>query len=212
LNIWNIGQEIPLELRLVKDGLGLSGLAPTVELRRYPDYFYWDWNTAQFVDTGGIKELTLGEVVGDDGLYQEMFDHSTVNAEGLIKAIYRLVHPLYPVFASEFHNFRSDFDAYEPRRQVVYDYDNDKLIVNAWLENKGLLVPNPDQLIVTVLKSDGTVLAGPETLNTHVNGLFKAEFVGTGVAEHRSYIVQMAMQYQSRTFTANAGFVTVGAV
>ena len=95
-----IGSTVPLSLHLLYRGRPVTGESPTVELRRLSDGLYFDFSAAQapfWIDSGGMREGQLAEVVWLPGLYLRQWDHSFYDngTPGLYAAIYRNPDPRF---------------------------------------------------------------------------------------------------------------------
>lgn len=92
-----IGETVTLGLLLTKNGEGLTGLSPTVEIRRNVDGRYFDFaavSTPYWKTSGGQKEKILPERVWLSGYYTWVFDHATYdNIENEDTVIYRNLSP-----------------------------------------------------------------------------------------------------------------------
>jgi len=83
--IREIDQAHTMQLLMTKDGLGITGQTPTVEIRRLSDGLYLDHDavtTPYWVSSGGTKEKALTESTDTDGLYYIVFDPTAVNSSG----------------------------------------------------------------------------------------------------------------------------------
>ena len=106
------GDTVELGVHLTKDGSGVTGQTPTVELRRPRDgrYFNWAATVAPYwVTTGGLREFVLPEKSWLPGFYSRKWDQKLY--DGGVKedyvAIYRNTDPEYPV--EEMENLQFNF-------------------------------------------------------------------------------------------------------
>lgn len=80
-----IDQAHTLQLLITKDGLGIAGQTPTVEIWRLSDGLYLDHDavaTPYWLATGGTKTKVLTESTDTLGLYSIVFDPTAVNSSG----------------------------------------------------------------------------------------------------------------------------------
>lgn len=104
--IKTIGDKVTLSLLLTKKGAGVTGLSPTVEVRRNADDLYLDFSAVSppyWVSTGGQREKILTEQSWLGGYYTWLFDQSVYEAGGAIgeyTIIYRHDAP-FKLLASE---------------------------------------------------------------------------------------------------------------
>jgi len=72
-----LGEVVELELLYKRDGLGVTGLAPQVELRRTDDNYYFDFNDNTFKSSGWTtKSVSLSDI--GSGWYQRTWDSSAL--------------------------------------------------------------------------------------------------------------------------------------
>lgn len=76
-SIVRVGDTKLLWLLLVESGNGVGGQSPTLEIRRNRDWYYIDFDTNTFVDTGGRREEDMPEQVDTTGFYT--FDFTPEN-------------------------------------------------------------------------------------------------------------------------------------
>ena len=69
-----VGDTVNLYAFVYANGSGISGQAPTVEIRRLRDGRYWDWGAANWKTVGGTKEGTLAPKVYLAGYYFRQWD------------------------------------------------------------------------------------------------------------------------------------------
>jgi len=85
-NVWLKGDgSIPLTLEVQYSFIPVSGIQPTVEVLRYPDYAVADWSTSTFVPFGTASSgRGLMEEVpsGMEGLYKRDFNPGTFGEAG----------------------------------------------------------------------------------------------------------------------------------
>lgn len=68
----------PLDFLIRKEGVGITGLTPTVALRRVSDGFYLDWADSTFKGSGWTTKLgALSEIGG--GLYERIVNISALS-------------------------------------------------------------------------------------------------------------------------------------
>jgi len=73
----HLGKVHPVEVTVKNAGSPVSGLTPTLEIRRMSDEKYFDFGAVAapwFIDSGGTKQLTLSESTNVPGLYRYEFD------------------------------------------------------------------------------------------------------------------------------------------
>ena len=69
----------PLELMVTSEGSGISGLSPTLEIRKPSDGTYFDFSAVAapyWVSSGGAQTMVLPEVSYLPGMYRYEFDSS----------------------------------------------------------------------------------------------------------------------------------------
>ncbi len=89
-NTWSQGGVVPLTLQVQVNSIPVSGLMPTVEVVRHPDYFVADWKNNVFVAPVVVESgrALMSQVPSGDGsLYVREFDRSKF-AENDPRAIY----------------------------------------------------------------------------------------------------------------------------
>jgi hypothetical protein len=102
-----VGDTVPLGVQLVEDGTGVTGLSPTVELRRLSDEAYFDWTGLSWVTVGGTRETVLVEKTWLPGLYLLPWDQQTYDGgnEERYVAIYRNTVAPYEFNIVEIYHF-----------------------------------------------------------------------------------------------------------
>lgn len=89
-----VGDAATLSILMTKSGSGLTGLSPTIEIRRMSDGFYLDFNATvapYWKTSGGSKEKTLPERVWLPGYYTWVFDQS-IYEDGGVVAEYTVIY------------------------------------------------------------------------------------------------------------------------
>jgi hypothetical protein len=93
-----VGDKVTLGVLVVKNGVGMSGLIPTLELRRNSDGAYFNFAAVAapwWVTSGGQRELVLAESSWQDGYYTWEFDQSLYDPDAVREytAFYRSLAP-----------------------------------------------------------------------------------------------------------------------
>jgi len=205
---WPVGTTIPLELRIVKDGVGITGESPNVELRRFPDDFHWDFTGLVWVASGGTQFQNLSDVGG--GLYQFLFDQSDDGQERLFKAVYRNASVNFPGLVDELHDVREAAEIVS-KATASFDTVNDILTINAWIEDSDVVVQAPTSATLAVLDTDGNSLFTPLVTTVSNNGIFKVTQVSPGLSENKTFFIKVSIVYLGRTFESLRSFVTIAA-
>lgn len=103
-----VGEKVVLSAVLTKDGLGISGLSPTLEIRRNSDGLYFDFSamaSPYWRSTGGLKTKALPESTWQVGYYSWTFDQGIYDVgPAEYTAIYRN-DPPYPLLQVEIMSF-----------------------------------------------------------------------------------------------------------
>lgn len=102
----HVGEDHIVQLLVTKDGVGISGLSPTIEIRRLSDGKYLNHNTsvAPFWTTvGGSKTLPMTEVSWAAGLYKYKFRPTLVDSAKVDDFDFIVIneHPEYAVYKVE---------------------------------------------------------------------------------------------------------------
>jgi len=107
----NVNESVTLAVLVTKAGSGITGLTPTLELRRNSDGLYFDFGatTAPYwVASGGQQTMVLPESAWQDGYYGWVFDHEEYDQGNLDEytAIYRNVggYPFVEIEVVSFAN------------------------------------------------------------------------------------------------------------
>jgi hypothetical protein len=107
-----VGDSVVLGVVLTKNGAPLTGLLPTLELRRGSDDKYFDFSASMapyWLSTGGSQTIVIPEVSWLPGYYRWTFDQGMYDAgPNEYTAIYRNVSP-YSMMDIEIVNFANEF-------------------------------------------------------------------------------------------------------
>lgn len=99
-----VGDKVVLGLLMTKDGAALTGLSPTLEIRRTSDDYYLDFGAVVppfWVASGGTSEKVLAETTWLPGYYTWTFDQEFYeNVKNDYTVIYRNSSP-YPLIEIE---------------------------------------------------------------------------------------------------------------
>ncbi len=81
--IWQ-KEDIPVALMLEVqfNNVPVSGISPTVEIYKYQNHKYIDFNTNTFVSAGGNKFGSMSGVPSNAGLYERIFNPNNFGASG----------------------------------------------------------------------------------------------------------------------------------
>lgn len=205
---WPVGSLIPLELRIVQSGVGIPGESPTVELRRFPDDFHWDFAGLDWVASGGTQFQALSDV--GEGLYQFLFDQSDDGQPRLFKAIYRNVSISFPGLAEDIHDVRESVHIV-PKATASFDSVTDILTINAWIEDDDVVIQAPTDATIDVLDADGDALFSSLVDNTPNNGIFKVTKSSPGLVQNRTFFIKVKITHLGRTFESLRSFITIAA-
>ena len=105
---WQKGDiSVPLSLEVQYNDVAVSGLSPTVEIRRFADDAYADFSTNTFVTSGGTRLGALSGISPNSvGLYRRSFDPVVFGETGN-KTYFMLYRATIP---SGFQGLESDQD------------------------------------------------------------------------------------------------------
>lgn len=84
-NRWEQGGAVPLLFQVQVGSVPVSGLQPTVEMIRYPDYWVADWASGVFVApcaAASGRALMAQVPSGDGGLYVREFNRASFSETG----------------------------------------------------------------------------------------------------------------------------------
>lgn len=131
-NRWTQGGDVPLLLQVQVDSVPVSGLQPTVEIVRYPDYFVADWSNNTFAAPGTANSgQALMALVpsGDGGLYIRNFnrsDFSETNNRAIYIARYRAILPsgIVPSVTSDTNFSEHEEHVFELAPGLFATFDN----------------------------------------------------------------------------------------
>jgi len=109
----NIGESSHLGVLIVKEGVGIVGEAPTIEIRRSRDNAYLDFSATAdpfFVSSGGQQKLPLAPSASQDGLYEYQFNPQDANEELTenYTVLYENVSTEYPILDFETLNYSAE--------------------------------------------------------------------------------------------------------
>jgi len=160
-----VNSSVTLGILMTKSGQGLTGLSPTIEIRRHSDDHYLDFSAGVapfWVTTGGQRELTLPEQPWLGGWYTWAFDHATYDpdAQEDYSVIYRNTVP-YRTLLTEILSFTSAIgNAFEYIRTLL---ENDQDLVkhsNERYEHK--IYGDAGETGPTVYEADITLVGNTE--------------------------------------------------
>lgn len=103
-----VGEKVMLSAVLTKDGSGISGLSPTLEIRRNSDGLYLDFSASAspyWRSTGGQKELVLTESSWQIGYYAWNFDQGLYDVGPAEYTVIYRNDPPYPLMQVEIMSF-----------------------------------------------------------------------------------------------------------
>jgi hypothetical protein len=107
-----VGESVVLALLLTKDGAPLSGLSPTLEIRRNADQLYFDFSASiapYWIASGGQQLLNLPEAAWLPGYYTWNFNQGLYDSgKNDYTVIYRN-DPPYPTTSVEIVSFTNEF-------------------------------------------------------------------------------------------------------
>lgn len=127
-----IGEKVVLGVLLTKENVALTGLSPTLEIRRNVDGWYLDFaatSAPYWKTTGGQKELVLPEKTWLPGYYTWTFDHAVYDGvKNDYTAVYRNDAP-YRLLELEVLSFNNEsaFDIKRILRHLENDQDLEAL-------------------------------------------------------------------------------------
>jgi len=105
----SVNSKVMTGVMIKEYGVGITGLTPTVEIRRISDSKYFDFAAVgepYWLSTGGQRERTLPPAPWFDGLYQWEFDQSVYDQDKIdtYEILYRNDSP-YKLVATELMSF-----------------------------------------------------------------------------------------------------------